>query len=417
MSDSNFIKGSLQWIDRRLPVINTFERHLSKHPVPAKVNFWYLFGALSAVVLIIQLISGIWVAMAYNPSAEGAFASIEYIMRDLEFGWLLRYMHSTGASAFFIVVYLHIFRGMLYGSYQRPRELVWLIGCVIFFCLMSEAFLGYVLPYGQMSYWGAQVIVSLFGAIPVIGDDLLNWIRGDYIISGITLNRFFVLHVVLLPLLLIVFTLLHIIALHEVGAGNPEGTDIDDYRDERGIPAQSIPFFPYKVLHAIYATGIFLILFAVVMFYLPEFFGFFLEAPNFEEANQLKTPEHIVPVWYFLPFYAMLRAATFPLFGMDAKLWGGIVMVGALLIVCMLPWLDRSRVKSMRYKGRWSKAFLGIFVVCFGFLAYLGAVSPTPMRELGAQICTAGYFLYFLLMPWYTSVEKQTLPPEPQLEQ
>jgi ubiquinol-cytochrome c reductase cytochrome b subunit len=318
--------------------------HLSKHPVPSKVNFWYLFGALASVVLIIQIVSGIWLIMPYSNTEEEAFASIEYIMRDVDYGWVIRYMHTTGASMFFAVVYLHMFRGLLYGSYQKPKELVWIFGCTIYLAMMAEGFLGYVLPYGQMSYWGAQVIISLFGAIPYIGESLELWVRGDYYISGITVSRFFALHVVALPLVLIALVFLHLVALHEVGAGNPEGVDIEEHLDDDGVPLDSVPFFPYKVLNALVGIGVFMTVFAIIMFFFPEGGGYFIEMANFEEANPLVTPEHIAPVWYYSPYYAMLRAVP-------DKLGGLIVMGSAVAILFVVPWLDKSKVASIRYKG------------------------------------------------------------------
>ena len=305
-------KNSLMsWIDRRLPVTENLERHLTKHPVPSKVNFFYLFGALLMVVFMIQVITGIWLMMFYTNTEEGAFASVEYIMRDVEYGWLMRYMHSTGASAFFFLMYFHMFRGLLYGSYQKPKELVWLFGCFLLFLLMAEGFLGYVLPWGQMSYWAANVILSLFGAIPFIGESLQVWIQGDYVLSGATLSRFFALHVVVVPLLMIALVVFHIFALHEVGAGNPEGVDIEKYRDKTGMPLDGKPFHPYKTFGALPAIGIFFIVFFAIVYYAPTGGGYFIEKPNFEEANFLKTPEHIAPVWYYAPFYSILRAVTF----------------------------------------------------------------------------------------------------------
>ena len=400
------------WINNRLPLRNTFERHFSKHPVPTYVNFWYLFGALAALVLVVQIVSGIWLLINYDNTSEGAFASIEHIMRDVEFGWLLRYMHSTGASFFFIAVYLHIFRALLYGSYQKPRELVWLFGVVLYIAIMAEGFVGYVLPFGQMSFWGAQVIISLAGAIPVVGEDLVTWVRGDYVISGITLSRMLALHAVVLPLVIIAIVYLHIVSLHEVGAGNPEGVDIELKKDSKGVPLDSVPFFPYKIFYALPAIGIFFLLFSMVMFFIPEFFGFFLEKANFEPAQYLKTPEHIVPVWYYTPFYAMLRATTITFLGMNAKFLGLIVMLFAILIWGLIPWLDRSPVKSIRYKGIYSKVALTLFVFSFLILGYLGVVPPSQSRELMAQICTIIYFAYFCLMPLYTSLEKTTQPAD-----
>ena len=395
----------LNWINYRLPVINTFERHLSKHPVPKKVNFWYLFGALASIVLILQIVTGIWLMMPYSNTEEGAFASIEYIMRDVDYGWIIRYMHTTGASMFFAIVYLHMFRGLLYGSYKKPKELVWIFGCTIYLVMMAEGFLGYVLPYGQMSYWGAQVIISLFGAIPYIGESLEVWIRGDYYISGITISRFFALHVVALPLILIALVFLHLVALHEVGAGNPEGVDIEEYIDDDGVPLDSVPFFPYKVLSAMPAIGVFGLVFCVIMFFFPEGGGYFLELANFEEANPLVTPEHIAPVWYYSPFYTMLRAVPDPLGGL-------IVMAAAVAILFVVPWLDRSNVASIRYKGILSKIAIVLFIVSFVTLGYLGTVTVTETGRVMSVICTLMYFAFFLLMPIYTSIEKTYEVPD-----
>jgi len=395
----------LNWINYRLPIINTFERHLSKHPVPKKVNFWYLFGALASIVLILQIVTGIWLMMPYSNTEEGAFASIEYIMRDVDYGWIIRYMHTTGASMFFAIVYLHMFRGLLYGSYKRPKELVWIFGCTIYLVMMAEGFLGYVLPYGQMSYWGAQVIISLFGAIPYIGESLEIWVRGDYYISGITISRFFALHVVALPLILIALVFLHLVALHEVGAGNPEGVDIEEYIDDDGVPLDSVPFFPYKVLSAMPAIGVFGLVFCVIMFFFPEGGGYFLELANFEEANPLVTPEHIAPVWYYSPFYTMLRAVPDPLGGL-------IVMAAAVAILFIVPWLDRSNVASIRYKGILSKIAIVLFTVSFVTLGYLGTVTVTETGKIMSVICTLMYFAFFLLMPIYTSIEKTYEVPD-----
>ena len=395
----------LNWINYRLPIINTFERHLSKHPVPKKVNFWYLFGALASIVLILQIVTGIWLMMPYSNTEEGAFASIEYIMRDVDYGWIIRYMHTTGASMFFAIVYLHMFRGLLYGSYKKPKELVWIFGMTIYLVMMAEGFLGYVLPYGQMSYWGAQVIISLFGAIPYIGESLEVWVRGDYYISGITISRFFALHVVALPLILIALVFLHLVALHEVGAGNPEGVDIEEYIDEDGVPLDSVPFFPYKVLSAMPAIGVFGLVFCIIMFFFPEGGGYFLELANFEEANPLVTPEHIAPVWYYAPYYTMLRAIPDPLGGL-------IVMAAAVAILFVVPWLDRSNVASIRYKGILSKIAIVLFVVSFITLGYLGTVTVTETGKIMSVICTLMYFAFFLLMPVYTSIEKTYEVPD-----
>ena len=389
----------LNWINYRLPIVNTFERHLSKHPVPKKVNFWYLFGALASIVLILQIVTGIWLMMPYSNTEEGAFASIEYIMRDVDYGWIIRYMHTTGASMFFAIVYLHMFRGLLYGSYKKPKELVWIFGATIYLVMMAEGFLGYVLPYGQMSYWGAQVIISLFGAIPYIGESLEVWVRGDYYISGITISRFFALHVVALPLILIALVFLHLVALHEVGAGNPEGVDIEEFVDEDGVPLDSVPFFPYKVLSAMPAIGVFGLVFCIIMFFFPEGGGYFLELANFEEANPLVTPEHIAPVWYYAPYYTMLRAVPDPFGGL-------IVMAAAVAIIFIVPWLDRSNVASIRYKGILSKIAIVMFVVSFITLGYLGTVTVTETGKIMSIICTVMYFAFFLLMPIYTSIEK-----------
>ena len=394
-----------KWFNDRLPIVNTFERHLSKHPVPKKVNFWYLFGALASVVLVIQIISGIWLMMPYQNTEEGAFSSIEFIMRDVDYGWVIRYMHTTGASMFFAVVYLHMFRGLLYGSYKKPRELVWIFGMTIYLVMMAEGFLGYVLPYGQMSYWGAQVIISLFGAIPYIGESLEVWVRGDYYISGSTVSRFFALHVVALPLMLIALVFMHLVALHEVGAGNPEGIDIEEHLDEDGVPLDSVPFFPYKVLNALVGIGVFMTVFSIIMFFFPEAGGYFIEKANFEEANPLSTPEHIAPVWYYSPYYAMLRAVP-------DKLGGLIVMAGAIAILFVVPWLDRSKVNSIRYKGIFSKIAISLFAISFLTLGYLGTVPVTELRTLMSVICTAIYFLFFFLMPIYTSLESTKQPPE-----
>ena len=406
-------KNMMAWIDARLPVTEAYEKHLSKYYAPKNFNFWYFFGVMAIVVLVIQIVTGIWLTMSYVPTGEGAFASVEYIMRDVEYGWMLRYMHSTGASAFFLVIYMHMFRGLAYGSYQKPRELVWILGMVIYLALMAEGFFGYLLPWGNMSFWGAQVIVSLASAIPVVGEDLAIWVRGDFNMSGITLNRFFALHVVLVPMVLLVLVLLHVLALHEVGSNNPDGVDIKKRLDESGKPLDGIPFHPYYTLgHDLPAIVGFLFVFCVVMFYFPDGGGYLLEPPNYEPANPLKTPDLIAPVWYYTPFYSMLRAATFPLFGLDAKFWGLVIMAGAIVIPTVLPWLDKSPVKSIRYKGLASKIFLTLFVISFVVLGYLGTVHPTPARTLLAQFCTGVYFAYFLLMPWYSKAEKTRPVPD-----
>ncbi|MFJ4347850.1 cytochrome bc complex cytochrome b subunit [Pseudomonas sp. NPDC089401] len=395
----------MDWIDARFPATKMWEDHLSKYYAPKNFNFLYFFGSLALLVLVNQIVTGVWLTMSFTPSAEEAFASVEYIMRDVEYGWILRYLHSTGASAFFIVVYLHMFRGLLYGSYQKPRELVWLFGMLIYLALMAEAFMGYLLPWGQMSYWGAQVIISLFGAIPVIGGDLTQWIRGDYLISGITLNRFFALHVVALPIVILGLVVLHILALHEVGSNNPDGVEIKKHKDENGIPLDGIPFHPYYTVKDIVGVVVFLFVFCSVVFFFPEMGGYFLEKPNFEQANAFKTPEHIAPVWYFTPFYAILRAVP-------DKLFGVIAMGAAIAVLFVLPWLDRSPVRSMRYKGWISKVFLLVFCIAFVILGILGVLAPTPGRTLLSQVCTVLYFAYFLLMPFYTRLEKTKPVPD-----
>ena len=395
----------MEWVDARFPATKMWEDHLSKYYAPKNFNVLYFFGSLALLVLVNQILTGIWLTMSFEPSAEGAFASVEYIMRDVEYGWILRYLHSTGASAFFVVVYLHMFRGILYGSYQKPRELVWIFGMMIYLALMAEAFMGYLLPWGQMSYWGAQVIISLFGAIPVIGGDLTQWIRGDYLISGITLNRFFALHVIALPIVILGLVVLHILALHEVGSNNPMGVDIKKTKDEAGVPLDGIPFHPYYTVKDIVGVVVFLFVFCAVVFFFPEMGGYFLEKPNFEEANALKTPEHIAPVWYFTPYYAILRAVP-------DKLLGVIAMGGAIAVLFVLPWLDRSPVKSMRYKGWMSKVALVVFCISFIILGVLGVLSTTPERTLVSRICTAIYFGYFILMPFYTKIEKTKVVPQ-----
>ena len=405
-------KNVMDWIDDRLPVTEAYEKHLSKYYAPKNLNIWYYFGIFSFVVLVNQLLTGIWLTMNYVPTGEGAFASIEYIMRDVEYGWMLRYMHSTGASAFFVVVYLHMFRGLIYGSYQKPRELIWILGMLVYVALMAEGFFGYLLPWGNMSFWGAQVIVSLASAIPIVGEDLAIWVRGDFNMSGVTLNRFFALHVVLVPLFLLVLVVLHVLALHEVGSNNPDGVDVKANLDEEGRPLDGVPFHPYFTLGKLPGIIVFLGLFSAVMFFYPDGGGYLIEHPNYEPADPLKTPELIAPVWYYTPFYSMLRAATFPLAGLDAKFWGLVVMAGAIIIPAVLPWLDKSPVKSIRYKGMGSKVMLALFVISFFILGYLGTVHPTPARTLLAQICTGIYFAYFLLMPWYTRAEKTKPVPD-----
>lgn len=405
--------GLRDWVDARLPIVAAWKKHMSEYYAPKNFNFWYYFGVLSLVVLVIQLLTGVWLTMNYTPSAEAAFASVEYIMRDVEYGWMLRYLHSTGASAFFFVVYMHMFRGLMYGSYKRPRELLWVIGMAIYLVLMAEGFMGYILPWGQLSYWGANVIVSLFGSIPVIGEDLLVWIRGDYLISGATLNRFFALHVVALPIVLIALVFVHILALHEVGSNNPDGVEIKQNKGPDGKPVDGVPFHPYyTIYHDLPGVVLFFFVFCAIVFFAPEMGGYFLEVPNFQEANSLKTPEHVPPVWYYTPFYSMLRAASIPLFGIDGNFWGMLVMFGAIAVLFVLPWLDKSPVKSMRYKGWFSRIALLLFVVSFIILGILGTQAVTPAKQLLAQIMTIVYFAYFFAMPWYTRAEKVATPPE-----
>ncbi|MDE0762686.1 MAG: ubiquinol-cytochrome c reductase [Cellvibrionales bacterium] len=398
-------QGFGTWIDNRLPTLKReWNRHMAEYYAPKNFNWWYYFGVLSMVVLVIQLVTGIWLLMSYQGSAEQAFASVEYIMRDVELGWIIRYAHSTGASAFFIVVYMHMFRGLVYGSYKAPRELVWVFGMTIYVALMAEAFLGYVLPWGQMSYWGAQVIISLFGAIPLVGEDIVQWIRGDYLISGITLNRFMSLHVVAMPIILIALVVMHIIALHDVGSNNPDGVSIKKYKDAKGNPIDGIPFYPYFVIHDLVPITVFLFAFCSVLFFMPEMGGYFLEHANFEIANSLKTPEHIAPVWYFTPYYSMLRAVP-------DKLGGFMAMAAAIAILFVLPWLDRSPVRSMRYKGNISRVMIILFAANFIILGYLGVKAPTAARTVLAQICTIFYFCYFIGIYFWTRYERTR--PEP----
>src|SRR5690554_669264 len=363
----------MDWVNDRAPgMMPMYRKHMTEYYAPKNFNLWYYFGSLALLVLVNQIVTGIFLTMHYKPSAAEAFSSVEYIMRDVEWGWLIRYMHSTGASLFFIVVYLHMFRGLMYGSYQKPRELVWILGMLIYLVLMAEAFLGYVLPWGQMSFWGAKVIISLFGAIPIIGNGLVEWIMGDYLPSDATLNRFFALHVIALPLVLLLLVVLHLGALHEVGSNNPDGVDIKKgpkgNRWDPNKPADGIPFHPYYTVKDLFGAGFFLILFAFVVFFAPTMGGWFLEWDNFVQADPLVTPEHIKPVWYFTPFYAMLRA-------IPDKLFGVIVMGGAVMILFALPWLDRSPVKSIRYRPMLHKLLIAIFAVGFVVLGWLGSQS------------------------------------------
>ncbi len=397
--------GFLKWIDDRFPMTKTLKYHVTEYYASKNFNIWYVFGVLAFVVLFIQLITGLFLTMNYKPSAAEAFASVEYIMRDVEWGWLIRYMHSTGASFFFIVVYLHMFRAMLYGSYKKPRELIWIIGMLIFFVLMAEAFAGYLLPWGQMSYWGAQVIISLFGAIPGIGDAIVEFIRGDYSISDITLNRFFALHVIALPLALIGLVFVHIVALHEVGSNNPDGIEIKENKGPDGVPLDGVAFHPYHTSKDLVAIIVFLMIFSAVVFFAPEMGGYFLEHANFEPANMRATPEHIAPVWYFTPFYAILRAVP-------SKLGGAMLMALAVLLPLLLPWLDRSRVRSIRYRGWMYKTALSVFVVSFITLGWLGLQPAEGIYVRMAQIFTVLYLLFFILMPYYTTIDKTKPVPD-----
>jgi ubiquinol-cytochrome c reductase cytochrome b subunit len=392
----NWLLDLRGWVDARLPIMRAWNTHMGRYFAPKNFNIWFFFGVLSLLVLVNQLLTGIWLTMSYEPSAERAFASVEYIMRDVDYGWLIRYMHSTGASAFFAVVYLHMFRGLLYGSYRKPRELVWIFGMTIYLALMAEGFLGYVLPWGQMSYWGAQVIISLFGAIPTYGDAIVEWIRGDYLISGITLNRFFALHVVAIPIILLALVLLHILALHEVGSNNPDGIEIKKNKGPDGVPLDGVAFHPYYTVHDLVGVAVFLFVFCTIIFFAPEMGGYFLERPNFEVADSLKTPAHIAPVWYYTPFYSMLRAVP-------DKLGGFVTMGMAIAIMFVLPWLDRSPVKSIRYKGRLDVAMLLLFAGSFIILGVLGVKAPTEGRNLLARVAAILYFAFFLTMPvWST---------------
>jgi len=440
--DAPLSQKALNWVDNRFPLSKLYNEHLAEYYAPKNFNFWYFFGSLALLVLVIQIVTGIFLVMHYKPDANVAFASVEYIMRDVPWGWLIRYMHSTGASAFFVVVYMHMFRGLLYGSYRKPRELVWVFGCAIFLCLMAEAFMGYLLPWGQMSYWGAQVIVNLFSAIPYIGPDLALLIRGDYVVGDATLNRFFSFHVIAVPLVLLGLVVAHIIALHEVGSNNPDGVEIKANKDASGKPVDGIPFHPYYTVHDILGVAVFLMVFSAIVFFAPEFGGYFLEFNNFIPADPLTTPLHIAPVWYFTPFYSMLRAITAEFmyvlvacvvlaaaFGVvkarisaalkgvivvaavlaaaamltyDAKFWGVIVMGAAVIILFFLPWLDHSPVKSIRYRPSWNKWLYTVFVINFFVLGYLGIQAPSPIGERVSQVGTLFYFGFFLLMPWWS---------------
>jgi ubiquinol-cytochrome c reductase cytochrome b subunit len=406
------------WIDDRFPATKVWEEHFSKYFAPKNFNFWYYFGGIAVVVLVLQILTGIFLTMHYKPDAQLAFASVEHIMRDVPGGWFIRYMHSTGASLFFVVVYMHMFRGLLYGSFKGPRELVWIIGMVIFVALMAEAFMGYLLPWGNMSYWGAQVIISLFGAIPIIGDGLSEWIRGDFVVSDATLNRFFAFHVILLPLLLALLVYLHIVALHKVGSNNPDGIDVKKHKDENGKPLDAIPFHPYYTVKDMFGLSVFFMLFFGIVFFVPEFGGWFLEKDNFTPANILQTPPDIVPLWYFTPFYSILRAVTWEWLPGGAKLWGVLAMGLSLAMLFLLPWLDRAKVRSIRYRGYMYKTALTIFVIAFVILGYLGTKHPAHIdlfifeNVIWAQVCMVLYFLFFLLMPWYTSRDTSKAEPD-----
>ena len=393
------VKGLINWIDERFPLVTTWKSHASEYYVPKNLNFWYFFGSLAGLVFVNQIITGLWLTMFYTPSAKSAFSSVEYIMRDVNYGWLLRYMHSTGASAFFIVIYLHMFRGLMYGSYKKPRELIWLVGAALFLLLLAEAFFGYLLPWGQMSFWGAQVITSLFGAIPYIGDTLVTWLRGDYNVADATLHRFFALHVIGIPLVMLFLVFIHMVALHRVGSNNPEGIDIKAHKDEQNKPLDGIPFHPYFTVKDFVGVVVFLIVFFSIVFFFPEMGGYFLEHANFIPANPMVTPEHIAPVWYMTPFYAILRA-------IPHKLFGVVAMAASVSIFFLLPWLDKSKVKSIRYRGIWTKIALALFVFAFVTLGYLGTVIVTPFRQFLAQFCAVIYFSFFFFMPFYTRYEK-----------
>jgi len=398
-------KGLLGWIDARFPLSKMWNEHLAEYYAPKNFNFWYYFGSLALLVLVLQIVTGVWLTMNYKPDADLAFNSVELIMRDYNWGWLIRYMHSTGASMFFIVVYLHMFRGLIYGSYRKPRELIWIFGMIIYVCLMAEAFMGYLLPWGQMSYWGAQVIISLFGAIPGIGDALALWIRGDYVIADATLNRFFAFHVIALPIVLLALVVLHILALHEVGSNNPDGVEIKKNKDENGIPRDGIPFHPYYTVKDIVGVVVFLIIFSIIVFFVPEMGGFFLEKDNFIPADPLKTPEHIVPLWYFTPFYAVLRAVP-------DKFLGVVAMGAAIVVLFFLPWLDRSPVASIRYRGLIYKVALALFVVSFIALGWLGTQPATPVFTWFARLFSVLYFSFFIFMPIYTRLDKTRPVPD-----
>ena len=403
------MKNKESWIDQRFPLTKVWNEHLAEYYTPRNFNFWYFFGSLAILMLVMQFVTGIFLTMHFKPDSANAFASVEYIMRDVEWGWLVRYLHSVGASAFFVVIYLHMYRGLLYGSYKGPRELLWILGMLLYIVLMAEAFMGYVLPWGQMSFWGAQVIISLFGSVPVIGPDLLVWILGDYALGDAALNRFFSLHVIALPLILVVLVFLHLVALHAVGSNNPDGIEIKKNKDKDGIPKDGIPFHPYFTVKDTMGVVAFLWIFCAVVFYAPGLNGYFLEHANFIEANPLQTPEHIAPLWYLTPFYSVLRAVP-PMFG--SQFPGVLAMGASLLILFFLPWLDRSPVKSIRYRSPIYKWMLGVFVVSFVMLGWLGMQPVTPLNAFLARVFTVLYFAFFILMPWYTSIGKTKEVPE-----
>jgi ubiquinol-cytochrome c reductase cytochrome b subunit len=395
--------GLWGWLNARFPIDSTVRQHLTGYYVPKSVNGWYALGSLSLVVLVIEFVTGLFLAMDYKPSEAGAFASVEYIMREVKWGWLIRYLHSTGASALFIIVYLHMFRMLMYGSYRAPRELVWIIGLLIYLCMMVEAFFGYLLPWGNLSYWGAQVIVSLFGTIPFVGDALTDWIRGDFYVSDVTLTRFYALHAFAVPLLLLILAVAHMVALHTVGSSSPDGVEVKNHADENGPPPDGVPFHPYCTVDDLFALGVFLLLFCAVVFFAPTLGGLFLEAQNFEIANPMQTPPHIAPVWYLTPFYAILRAVP-SFFG--TPVWGVIAMFGAVLLPFLMPWLDRSPVNSIRYKGPIAKVALALFAISFCVLAYCGMNPPEGLYSLLGRIFTVIYFAYFLLMPWWSRIDR-----------
>ncbi len=407
----------MEWVDERFPATKVWEEHVSKYYTPKNFNFWYYFGSLLLLVMILQIVTGIVLTMHYKPDSSLAFASVEYIMRDVPAGWFIRYLHSVGASMLFLAVYLHMFRAMLYGSYKGPRELIWILGMILYIALMAEAFFGYLLPWGNMSYWGAQVIISLFGAIPVVGEGLAEWIRGDFVVSDATLNRFFAFHVILLPLLLALLVYLHIVALHKTGSNNPDGVEIKKQKDDKGVPLDGIPFHPYYTVKDIFGAAVFMAIFLAIVFFAPELSGWFLEKDNFEPANILQTPPDIVPLWYLTPYYSILRAVTFEWLPGGAKLWGVMAMGLAIVLFFFLPWLDRSKVKSIRYRGWMYKTMLALFAVTFVMLGYLGTKNPGHIdliwfkNLVWAQIGLAIYFAFFLLMPIYTRLDRTK--PEP----